>query len=230
MTELAQRRWAEPTGVRARGTLLVFPGRGETAAAYWRFGARLAADAYRVVVVDPENASTELADAVRPAVVVGSDSGAFDAVAFAAKHDVDAVVVAGVPVGGESDTLVAELASRTACPAHVGVLIEDGTGPRAKSAVAELNALLQPASPAVNVPLLAVHGDADPVSPLADALETYRSWGAAQITTIAGGLHDILSDVTHRTVAATVVIFLERLRLGSELPVIASDLVQEKVR
>jgi hypothetical protein len=38
---------------------------------------------------------------------------------------------------------------------------------------------------------------------------------------ITGGRHDVLNDVTHRTVAATIVLFLERLRLGAELPRIA---------
>jgi hypothetical protein len=31
----------------------------------------------------------------------------------------------------------------------------------------------------------------------------------------------VLNDVTHRTVAATIILFLERLRLGAGLPVIA---------
>jgi hypothetical protein len=39
--------------------------------------------------------------------------------------------------------------------------------------------------------------------------------------TIAGGRHDVLNDVTHRTVAATIILFLERLRLGADLPEIA---------
>ena len=36
-----------------------------------------------------------------------------------------------------------------------------------------------------------------------------------------GGRHDALNDLTHRTVAAAVVQFLERLRLGPGLPRIA---------
>jgi hypothetical protein len=32
----------------------------------------------------------------------------------------------------------------------------------------------------------------------------------------------VINDVTHRTVAATVVLFLERLRLSPELPAIAT--------
>ncbi|MYQ64319.1 hypothetical protein GA0115242_11391, partial [Streptomyces sp. SolWspMP-5a-2] len=41
-----------PVGLRVRGTIVVVPGRGETRATYTRLGRRLAADAYRVRVVD----------------------------------------------------------------------------------------------------------------------------------------------------------------------------------
>ena len=41
-----------PEGLLVRGTIIVVPGRGETRATYTRFGRRLAADAYRVRVVD----------------------------------------------------------------------------------------------------------------------------------------------------------------------------------
>lgn len=40
-----------PAGLRTRGTVLVVPGRGESPATYRRFGARIAADAYRVRVL-----------------------------------------------------------------------------------------------------------------------------------------------------------------------------------
>jgi hypothetical protein len=33
----------------------------------------------------------------------------------------------------------------------------------------------------------------------------------------------VLNDVTHRSVAATIVLFLERLKLGADLPVIVRD-------
>ena len=42
-----------PLGLRTRGTVVVVPGRGESRAAYRRLGSRIAADAYRVRVVDP---------------------------------------------------------------------------------------------------------------------------------------------------------------------------------
>lgn len=219
-------RWNEPHGIKPRGTLLVFPGRGETAGAYWRFGARLAADAYRVVVVDSEqSANAELTDAVRPVVAVGADSGAFDALAFAGRGTVDAVILAGVPVGGETDALVAEIASRTACPAHLEVLSREGAAVRSLDSVLALTDFVAARSTLESdVPVLAIHGAADPVSPVDAAIETYQELGATQITVISGGLHDILSDLSHRTVAATAVIFLERLRLGADLPVIARDL------
>ena len=76
------------------------------------------------------------------------------------------------------------------------------------------------------VPVLGLHGTADPVSPLDAARERYRQAPRAELISIAGGVHDVLNDVTHRTVAATIVLFLERLRLGAELPPIA---VSEKL-
>ncbi|MFE6028493.1 alpha/beta hydrolase [Streptomyces niveus] len=90
-----------PEGLRTRATIIVVPGRGETRATYARLGRRLAADAYRVRVVDAPSIDTgdlagsldsfggRLAEAVadtaadsvdsavvRPVVLVGADTGA----------------------------------------------------------------------------------------------------------------------------------------------------------
>jgi hypothetical protein len=46
------------------------------------------------------------------------------------------------------------------------------------------------------------------------------------MVSIADGRHDAFNDITHRT-AATVILFLERLRLGADLPPIA---VTERLR
>jgi hypothetical protein len=75
----------------------------------------------------------------------------------------------------------------------------------------------------VTQPILGIHGTDDPVSPLAAARVRYAAAPSAELISIAGGRHDALNDVTHRTVAATIVLFLERLRLrlGAELPRIA---------
>ncbi|MEU7415702.1 alpha/beta hydrolase [Streptomyces antibioticus] len=115
-----------PEGLLVRGTVVVVPGRGETRATYGRFGRRLAADAYRVRVVDaprpdaadPEGALTRfaalVADAVagaagaegvaEPVVLVGADSGAAAVAALLAREErflpagrPHAVVLAGLP-------------------------------------------------------------------------------------------------------------------------------------
>jgi len=67
-------------------------------------------------------------------------------------------------------------------------------------------------------PVLGLHGAQDPVSPLAAARAQYAAAARDEFVTIAGGRHDALNDLTHRSVAATIVLFLEQLRLGAQLP------------
>ena len=116
-----------PQELRTRGTVIVVTGRGESPATYQRFGSRLAADAYRVRVVDawasgradgdvgetlPRLATvlTEAvdglasqADVVRPLVLVGADAGAAAVAALVDRDDVtatwwpEAVILAGLP-------------------------------------------------------------------------------------------------------------------------------------
>lgn len=144
-----------PEGLRTRGTLVVVPGRGETRTTYTRLGRRLAADAYRVRVVDapdlgpadPAGALTRfgalLADAVEgtaaedgvvgPLILIGADSGAvaiaglLGRAGFPGARQPDAVVLAGLPGRGASTVggWEEELDVRTACPAHRGTLGED---------------------------------------------------------------------------------------------------------
>ncbi|MET8290305.1 MULTISPECIES: alpha/beta hydrolase [unclassified Streptomyces] len=120
-----------PEGLRTRGTIVVVPGRGEGRAAYARFGRRLAADAYRVRVVDAPRIDAddltgslgrfgaELAAAVegaaaedgvvRPVVLVGADTGAAVLAALLGAEEspvvrlAEAVVLAGLP-GRGADT------------------------------------------------------------------------------------------------------------------------------
>ena len=206
--------WTEPEGIVARGTLVVIPGRGEQGAHYERFGRRVAADGYRVhAVTDPtvdaaltaDQVAAQLADSetASPRVLVGSDTGALFAAGLATAGTVpglDALVLVGLPTtaadpgGGSWEE---ELDTRTACPTHRGRL----SGP--------------------GLPILGIHGTEDSVSPLGAVRVRYAAAPAAELITIAGGRHDALNDVTHRTVAATIVLFLERLRLGAELPPIA---------
>jgi pimeloyl-ACP methyl ester carboxylesterase len=216
----------EPAGIAARGTVLVTAGRGEPAGIYRRFGNRISADGYRVRVLPDVTADLGASFAEKllvddalpgPKVIVGSDTGALFGLTLAARGTpgLDALILAGLPVTrpravgllGWDD----EVEARTACPNHRRVLGEDGASLQTEIPIELIG------SRDVDLPTLGLHGDTDTISPLDEASGRYP--GA--LVTIAGGRHDVLNDVTHRTVAATIVLFLERLRLGAGLPVIA---------
>lgn len=224
----------EPEGIAPRGTVVVAAGRGETIDAYQRFGRRLAADGYRVrllpdVSTDPAASLTEagklLVDDGSPAprVVVGADTGALFALTLAARSapGLDGIVLAGLPVARPSLHVIdwdAELEARTGCPTHRGVLSRGAATPGALTSAPIPTSLIGTIGDG-NVPTLGLHGDADLISPLDQASSAYPG----PLTVITGGRHDVLNDLSHRTVAATVVIFLERLRLGADAPAIAVD-------
>ncbi|MER5514243.1 lysophospholipase [Streptomyces sp. NPDC002763] len=226
--------WDEPEGLAARGTLIVLAGRGEHGGVYERFGRRLAFDAYRVralgdPVADPavlDEAAKLLADESLPGpkVLVGSDTGARYAVQLAAEPapGVDALILAGLPTGpwtaGGWET---EIEARTGCPTHQGRLTGDPAFRR--GALDETPDLPDLPWDRVRVPVLALHGKDDVVSPLAAARAAYAG-SPAHLVEFAGGRHDVLNDALHRTAAATVVLFLERLRLSPGLPLIAEGL------
>ena len=126
--------WDNPPHLSPRGTVVLLPGRGEDPLLYERFGARLAADAYRVrAVADPtrweEDSARQLKrlradeELPRPFVLAGSDAGALFAVGLAARGqvDVDALLLActeipvalagltfGVPILDATDMLARE--------------------------------------------------------------------------------------------------------------------------
>ncbi|MCF6377920.1 lysophospholipase [Nocardioides KLBMP 9356] len=221
--------WDEPTGATPRGTLVVLPGRGETDASYARFGARLSADAYKVRVVpvdlDDLTATRErveklLADESLPSpkVLVGADSGATLAAVLVGEVAADAAVIAGVALPGSTadGTWEDQVEARTACPVHRSVLDGD--------LLLDREALEQPLPwtslelAAPDKPVLVIHGSADRITSAADAVSSYVGAPGARVWLVDGGRHDILNDVSHRSVAATIVLFLESLKLGAELP------------
>jgi pimeloyl-ACP methyl ester carboxylesterase len=190
-----------------------------------------------------------LLDGPTPVVLAGSDTGALFAAALVASGQLPqaaALVLAGLPtepsagaadghpadsetddrrVAGEpapaTDAWLAELEARTACPTHRGKLAGD---------VLRRGALYEPVPAgwaeqadlrAVTVPVLGLHGAADPVSALSAARAKYAAAPHAELVSITGGRHDAFNDITHRTVAATVILFLERLRNGAGLAPIA---------
>lgn len=230
-------QWNEPAGINPRGTVVVAAGRGETPEVYARFGRRLAADAYRVRVLPDVTADlaasftaaekllgageSEGADAsAGPRVLIGSDTGALFALALAARGtpNLDALILAGLPQTGVGfePYIEAGIEARTACPNHRRVLSHADALPAAPipTELIEEAGLWHS-----GIPVLGLHGGADLISPLAGV--RYPAGPVASLSVIEGGRHDILNDVTHRTVAALIVQFLERLKLGADLPLIA---------
>jgi pimeloyl-ACP methyl ester carboxylesterase len=224
--------WNEPDGLIPRGTVVVIPGRGELPTVYERFGRRLAGDAYRVRAVADPVADAELARAQisglladsslpAPRVLAGSDTGALFAIMLARSGRgaaVDALLLAGLPARPEAGPAASweeELNARTTCPTHRG---------RLTASAVRRGALYEPV-PAdwperadldgLRIPILGIHGSDDPISPLGQVRDRYAAAPSAELVRITAGRHDVLNDQTHRTVAASVVLFLERIRQDS---------------
>jgi alpha-beta hydrolase superfamily lysophospholipase len=234
---LLQTEWNEPDGIAPRGTLVVVGGRAENAAVYQRFGRRIAADAYRVRFMEGDltdlDATARRVDEVLtdsqttlPAVLVGSDTGAAVVLDYLAHRPAlaqpDAAVLAGLTYPDDEVAAVDdEISIRTACPNHRNVLGREGVD-HVLDTVSTHVPRPQPGS--VPVPLLVVHGAADEIAPVARVRQAVQGLAPRiELVIVDGGLHDALNDVTHRTVAATVVRFLERLKRGADLRPIAVE-------
>jgi alpha-beta hydrolase superfamily lysophospholipase len=234
-------RWDAPAAIATRGTLIVISGRGEHPGLYERFGKRISFDAYDVRVVgdpaaDPDAVLEQIrelaadAELARPLVLAGSDGGALFAVSLVVSGAVaaDGLVLAGIPVAtapaSVSPDWEAEIESRSLCPTHRARLQGDAGFIRGA-----LNKPLPTAwhetldLSAIPIPILGLHGQEDPVSPLEDARQLYVQAPTAELLSIAGGRHDAFNDQTHRTAAASLVLFLERLRSGDGLAPIATQ-------
>ena len=234
--------WQPAAGWPPRGTLLLLPGRGEHPGIYARFGTRLAADGYLVRALDvgPWAEPAAVAKAAhaaagafpaRPVVLAGSDTGALQALHAVAGFRAEGLLLAGlaptrdpgppasreVPDAPEvAEDFEAELAARTACPVHRRLLSEDARFARGALAEPVPPALRAP-PPAAVPPVLLLHGDADPITPLAAARDLAARLPGAELAVLHGGLHDVLNDAAHRTVASAIVQWLERLRGGPGL-------------
>lgn len=219
-------QWDEPAGGTPRGTLVVLPGRGESAASYERFGRRLSADAYRVRLVpvdlDDLDGTREQVEKLlvdeslpEPKVLVGSDSGATLAALLADQLPVDAVVLAGLalPESHGVQSWDEEVEARTTCPVHRTVIGADAEFRRGGLNDPLPWERLDLAAP--DRPALVLHGADDPITPVTAVTAAFPG---ARV--VAGGRHDVLNDAGHRSVAATIVLFLESLRLGPELPTV----------
>jgi pimeloyl-ACP methyl ester carboxylesterase len=175
-------------------------------------------------------------------VLVGSDTGALQALQTAATADpglpVEGIVLAGTaPTAASPDPLLdtdgdtdphddwqSELAARSACPTHRRRLTDDVAFVRGQLHAAVPSHLLGAARPAL--PALLLHGEADPVTPLEQVRDLADQLPRATLGVLHEGLHDVLNDASHRTSAAAVVQWLERLRTDrsmSPLLTIESD-------
>jgi pimeloyl-ACP methyl ester carboxylesterase len=228
-------QWDEPDGLTARGTLVLLPGRGEQPTVYERLGRRLAADAYRVRAVTDATARLSevsaqvedlLAEQANPAprVLIGSDTGALVALRLVAQRTVraDAVILAGLP-----DTRYAvatpaswddEVRARTSCGTHQAWISDPSRLSPGSLSVGRIPVQLTEELDlsAITVPVLGLHGIDDVISPLARIRAEFARLPTARLISVTGSGHDVLNDVTHRSVAATIVLFLESLREDAE--------------
>jgi len=235
--------WDEPAGIAPRGTVLLLPGRGEQPGLYRRFGARIAADGYRVRVLadptaDPQEAAAQLkaaltaADAVAPRVLAGIDTGALAALRSASDGEVpiDALILVGLPnpeqdADDRLESWEDEVEYRASCPTHRGLiadetLVERGAL-RADRIPQELREPVELAALALAV--LGLHGDDDVLSPFESVRPVYARLPEAQAVLIGHGRHDVLNSASHRSVAARVVQFLESLRAELDAPPILQE-------
>ncbi|MEU2632735.1 alpha/beta hydrolase, partial [Kitasatospora sp. NPDC007106] len=220
--------WTPTAGTAVRGTVLLLPGRGEHPGLYARFGRRLAFDGYRVLApADVESLAdtsrlaaqvTEAREHPGPVVLAGSDTGALLALAAAAgAARPDALLLAGPPDDARAPgpAWSDELTARTACPVHRGLLAADPAfrpGLLGVPVPAELASAAAAAVP--DLPALVLHGLADPVADPGNARSLAARLPRAELVLVADGRHDVLNDAAHRSVAAHVVQWLERLRAG----------------
>lgn len=235
--------WDEPAGIAARGTLLVLPGRGEQPSLYRRFGARIAADGYRVRVLpdptaDPAGADAALkaaltgAETVAPRVLVGVDTGALAALRAAADRPapIDALILVGLPDPEQPaeewlESWDDEVEYRASCPTHRGLIADETLVERGALRADRIPLeLREPVDlSAVTLPVLGLHGDDDVLSPFDGVRAKYGQLPEAQVVLVGHGRHDALNSATHRSVAARVVQFLESVRAGVDSPPILRE-------
>ena len=254
MTASTTIRYDGPAELRTRGRILVVPGRGESQATYVRLATRLAADSYHVRVLPPpaidpadvDGAVARCAQAVlreaeagpdagdRPLILIGADTGALAIAAGLARGTLtgrptqpDAVVLAGLPGRGRrhDGDWAGELDARTQCSAHRGVLGGDAQVQRGRLATAVPDELIDLAfTDRAAARHLVLIGDLDPLADREEIAQYVKALPAGQLAVVAGARHDVLNDLPHRSVAAAIVGFLERLRGSAAFePVIRAE-------
>jgi alpha-beta hydrolase superfamily lysophospholipase len=175
----------------------------------------------------------------RPLILIGADTGALAIAAVLARGALDrgtlagratqpdAVVLAGLPGRGRQHggDWAGELDARTQCSAHRGVLGGDAQVQRGSLATAVPDELIDLAfTDRAAARHLVLIGDLDPLSDREEIAQYVKALPAGQLAVVAGARHDVLNDLPHRSVAAAIVGFLERLRGSAAFePVIRAE-------
>ncbi|TCP46828.1 BadM/Rrf2 family transcriptional regulator [Tamaricihabitans halophyticus] len=199
-----------------RGTVVLLPGRGEHPGVYARFGRRIALDGYRVLVPDPgewDPAAWYGGEHRGARILIGADTGALAAWSVALTVELDGLVLAGTPLSAPVVPVdqVDELAARTSCPVHRELLSADAEfrwGALAEDAGAAPERL-------PSVPTLLLHGELDQITPSDPVRKLAARLPQASLALVKGGVHDILNDQFHRSVAARIVLFCEEIGQGA---------------
>ncbi|GAA2613111.1 alpha/beta hydrolase [Streptomyces axinellae] len=118
--------------------------------------------------------------------------------------------------GGADTAWESELDARTVCPVHRARLTADASFERGALSGPVPDRLRGRAYTAL--PVLVLHGAADPVTPLAQARDLAARLPLATLGVLREGRHDVLNDASHRSAAAALVLWLERLRGGPLSP------------
>ncbi|MFD6059813.1 alpha/beta hydrolase [Rhodococcus wratislaviensis] len=223
----------EPEGIGPRGTLVVLPGRGERPLVYERFARRLAADGYRVRIVGEDahadaQAQLDSPSAMSPRILVGIDVGALRALHLVQDSglEANAVILVGLPTGDDAgaQSWDDEIGARASCPTQQARLNDPNLLTPGQLTADRIPEELRTVTLRTGLPVLALHGVDDAVSPLSNARARYAESPNVRLLSVAQGRHDVLNSLNHRTVAASVVLFLESLKIGSELP----DLIRKE--
>jgi alpha-beta hydrolase superfamily lysophospholipase len=152
-----------------------------------------------------------------PVFLVGHSLGGVTAALMAVGGErVDGLVLTGAPLSGRPAQIPAEIVFSTD-ESYLDALATDplafDTAPAEEALWVALDSVvdaLVAGLPSLELPVLLVNGQQDPLAPLAEA----QAWAArlrrADVVAIADGHHDIVNDSAHREVAQVIKQFLER--------------------
>jgi alpha-beta hydrolase superfamily lysophospholipase len=205
----------EPRGP-IRGNVIVLAGLHERAADFALLTDQLLLTGFRVTVFDDVSVDVE---ASRRGVLRVLRDGTLDRPLFLIGSDLGAVLAAGLIASGEARVAAAVLgdlvtpASRpsTVTVADFSAVEVGGEGP----AEARLPVGIRLADAHdVLVPSLVFHGDSDDVTGIEDAVSWASQLPFGSLRVVPQGDHHVLTGAERRTVAAAIVLFLERQRAG----------------